>query len=66
MSKRHDDEVRLSEQLTLTVPEAAAVSGIPVKIVRAAALHGDLAIFTVGSTTMRVKRRDLDEWVANL
>lgn len=56
----------LADRLTLTVPEAAALAGIPVKIVRAAVLNADLATFTVGSTRPRVRREDLDAWVRSL
>lgn len=56
----------LADRLTLTVPEAAALSGIPVKVVRAAVVCDELASFTAGSTTRRIKRADLDGWVGML
>lgn len=57
---------RLTLTLTLTVPEAGALSGIPARVVRAAVLNGDMPACYAGSTTMRIRRTDLDEWVANL
>ncbi|KAA8821752.1 DNA-binding protein [Bifidobacterium vespertilionis] len=56
----------LADRLTLTIPEAAVLSGLPVKIVRAAVLNDDLQSFTVGSMTKRVKRTDLDDWIRTL
>ncbi|WP_416135147.1 hypothetical protein [Bifidobacterium longum] len=35
-------------------------------MVRAAVLNGDMPACYAGSTTMRIRRTDLDEWVANL
>ena len=52
----HIEEPPLRDKLTLTVPEAGALSGI----------NGDMPACYAGSTTMRIRRTDLDEWVANL
>ena len=62
----HIEEPPLRDKLTLTVPEAGALSGIPARVVRAAVLNGDMPACYAGSTTMRIRRTDLDEWVANL
>ena len=62
----HIEEPPLRDRLTLTVPEAGALSGIPARVVRAAVLNGDMPACYAGSTTMRIRRTDLDEWVANL
>lgn len=43
--------VPVEHRLALTVPEAAALCGIPEKVVRAAVVHGDLRHFEKGSTT---------------
>lgn len=53
-------------RLTLTVEAAAAVAGLPVKQVRAAVDRGDLPHFTLGSTTVRIRRSDLEQWVSVL
>lgn len=67
---RHDKPYRgaavARQTVTLTVPEAGALSGIPARVVRAAVLNGDMPACYAGSTTMRIRRTDLDEWVANL
>ena len=57
----HIEEPPLRDTLTLTVPEAGALSGIPARV-----LNGDMPACYAGSTTMRIRRTDLDEWVANL
>lgn len=62
----HIEEPPLRDRLTLTVPEAGALSGIPARVVRGAVLNGDMPACYAGSTTMRIRRADLDEWVANL
>lgn len=54
----------LADHLSFTVPEAAKVSGIPVQLVRAAVLSGDLESFTVpGSSRQRIRRRELEAWL---
>lgn len=58
--------VPVEHRLALTVPEAAALCGIPEKVVRAAVVHGDLRHFEKGSTTARIRRTDLEDWVALL
>ena len=58
--------VPVEHRLALTVPEAAALCGIPEKVVRAAVVHGDLSHFEKGSTTARIRRSDLEDWVALL
>lgn len=50
----------------LTADEAAALTGIPVKIVRAAVRSGDLPARYAGSSTARIRRSDLDAWVDEL
>lgn len=44
-SQVHDEPYRgtaVRDKLTLTVPEAGALSGIPARVVRAAVLNGDM------------------------
>ena len=50
----HIEEPPLRDKLTLTVPEAGALSGIPARVVRAAVLNGDMPACYAGSTTMCV------------
>ena len=52
----HIEEPPLRDKLTLTVPEAGALSGIPARVVRAAVLNGDMPACYAGSTTMRIRR----------
>lgn len=59
-------EIPIKDKLTLTVPEASALAGIPYKIVNAAVKNGDLASCYAGSSTVRIRRTDLDDWVAAL
>ena len=59
-------EIPIKDKLTLTVPEASARSGIPYKIDNAAVKNGDLESCYAGSSTVRIRRADLDDWVATL
>lgn len=59
-------EIPIKDKLTLTVPEASALAGIPYKIVNAAVKNGDLASCYAGSSTVRIRRTDLVDWVAAL
>lgn len=53
--------------MTWTIAQAALVAGIPEKSVRAAVARGDLAHFTLpGSTTRRIRREDLHDWIMTL
>lgn len=54
----HIEEPPLRDKLTLTVPEAGALSGIPARVVRAAVLNGDMPACYAGSTTMRIRRTE--------
>lgn len=59
-------EIPIKDKLTLTVPEASALSGIPYKIVNAAIKSGDLESCYAGSSTVRIRRTDLEDWVSSL
>lgn len=59
-------DIPLKDRLTLTVPEASALSGIPYKIVNAAVKNNDLEACYAGSSTVRIRRADLDDWVEAL
>lgn len=61
-----NDKTPLAERLTLTIPEAADLSGIPLRNLKAAIRDGILPVFTLGSSRLRVRRRDLDAFVAGL
>ena len=58
--------VPINDRPLLGVPEAEALTGVPAKIIRAQVRNGLLKARMAGSTTMRIRRTDLDEWVANL
>ena len=45
------------------MPEAEALTGVPAKIIRAQVRNGLLKARMAGSTTMRIRRADLDEWL---
>ena len=45
------------------MPEAEALTGVPVKIIRAQVRNGLLKARMAGSTTMRIRRADLDAWL---
>lgn len=58
--------VPISARLLLTVPEAAALSGIPLRNLKAAIAYGTLTVCTTGSSRLYVRRTDLDDYVAGL
>ena len=47
----------------LGVPEAEALTGVPAKLIRAQVRNGLLKARMAGSTTMRIRRADLDAWL---
>ena len=55
--------VPIADRPLLGVPEAEALTGVPAKIIRANVRNGLLKACLAGSTTMRIRRRDLDEWL---
>lgn len=59
-------EVPLRDKLTLTIPEAEALSGIPAKVIRAQVKAGMLPARYASSSTPRIRRQDLDEWLLAL
>ncbi|MBT1161676.1 excisionase [Bifidobacterium sp. SO1] len=61
-----ENPVPIQERLTLTLPEAAWLAGLPVRELRHAADRHDLETFTLTSTTKRVRRRDLEDWLNTL
>ncbi len=59
--------VKLSEKLMLSLPEAAALSGVPVDKLRSAVNSGALkAIRTIGRGLGKVRRSDLENYVSKL
>lgn len=66
MLTRQPDKVPLSERLTLTVPEASLLTGIPAKIIRAQVKNQNLQACYAGSSTIRIRRTDLDDWIRAL
>ena len=47
----------------LGVDEVEALTGVPAKIIRANVRNGLLKARMAGSTTMRIRRADLDAWL---
>ena len=47
----------------LGVDEVEALTGVPAKIIRANIRSGRLAARMADSTTMRIRRADLDAWL---
>lgn len=59
-------EVPLRDKLTLTIPEAEALSGVPSKVLRAQVKAGLLPARYAASSTPRIRRQDLDMWLEAL
>ena len=55
--------VPITDRPLLGVPEAEALTGIPAKIIRAQIRNGLLKARMAGSTTIRIRRADLDVWL---
>ena len=58
--------VPIADRPLLGVPEAEALTGVPAKIIRANVRNGLLRTCMAGSTTMRIRRADLDSWLDSL
>ncbi len=58
--------VPIEHRPLLGVPEAAALTGLTEKAVRMAVRRGELIVCYVHSSTMRIRRRDLDDWLSAL
>lgn len=50
----------------LGVPEAVALTGLDEKVIRLAIRQGKLIACYVHSSTKRIRRRDLDDWLSAL
>lgn len=50
----------------LGVPEAAALTGLDEKVIRLAIRQGELIACYALSSTKRIRRRDLDDWLSAL
>lgn len=59
-------DVPLRDKLTLTIPEAEALPGIPAKVIRAQVRACLLPARYASSSTPRILRADLDEWLEAL
>lgn len=55
--------VPIENRPLLGVDEVEALTGVPAKIIRANVRNGLLKACLAGSTTMRIRRRDLDAWL---
>ena len=58
--------VPIADRPLLGVPEAAALTGLDEKVVREAIRQGELIACYAGSSTKRIRRRDLDDWISSL
>lgn len=59
--------VPIESRPLLGVAEAAALCGLTEKAIRCAVRRGDLLVcYVPGSSTMRIRRRDLDDWIGML
>ena len=56
----------LSERLVLTKPEAAELSGIPLRNLTAAIARGECRVCTTGTSREYIRRTDLDKYIAGL
>lgn len=56
-------EVPICDKTLLVIPEAAALTGVPEKVIRAQVRSGRLPVRYALSSTARIRRRDLDDWV---
>ncbi|KAB5603951.1 helix-turn-helix domain-containing protein [Bifidobacterium bifidum] len=48
------------------MPEAAALTGLDEKVIRLAIRQGELIACYALSSTKRIRRRDLDDWLSAL
>ena len=55
--------VPIENRPLLGVDEVEALTGVPAKIIRAQVRNGLLKARMAGSTTMRIRRADLDAWL---
>ena len=58
--------VPIADRPLLGVPEAAALTGLDEKIIRLTIRQGELIACYAGSSTKRIRRRDLDDWISSL
>lgn len=58
--------VPIEHRPLLGVSEAAALTGLDEKIVRQAIRQGELIACYAHSSTKRIRRRDLDDWISSL
>lgn len=58
--------VPIEHRPLLGVPEAAALTGLTEANIRQAVRRGDLIACYAYTTIMRIRRRDLDDWLESL
>lgn len=56
--------VPIGHRPLLGVPEAVALTGLDEKVIRLAIRQGKLIACYVHSSTKRIRRRDLDDWLS--
>lgn len=58
--------VPIEHRPLLGVPEAAALTGLDERVIRQAIHQGELIACYALSSTKRIRRRDLDDWLSAL
>lgn len=58
--------VPIEHRPLLGVPEAVALTGLDEKVIRLAIRQGELIACYALSSTKRIRRRDLDDWLSAL
>ena len=66
MADSKTDYVPIEHRPLLGVPEAAALCGLTEKVIRQAVRRGDLIACYAYTSTMRIRRRDLEDWLSAL
>lgn len=56
----------IEHRLLPGVPEAATLTGLDEKVIRQAIRQGELIACFALSSTKRIRRRDLDDWLSAL
>lgn len=64
--RRSPTYVPIEHRPLLGVPEAAALTGLDEKVIRLAIRQGKLIACYVHSSTKRIRRCDLDDWLSAL
>ena len=66
MADSKTDHVLIENRPLLGVPEAASLCGLTEKTIRQAIRQGELIACYAYTSTVRIRRRDLDDWISSL